>query len=294
MSDQSPTHTWSSILTLVPPPTAAEVELYALDMPTSDLVERGAKIRSEKILTDLVRIGGMAAEFWTKATAAQKRHLLGFSWPLLQVLVHSGKKLADMLAARDAHADEREANRAAAIAIASATYTQGIDERDRLIVALESVETLVPGLEARIATARATVIDHHSLATSLQALLKLANELLSTPQSRAARQLHAGGLDANELNAIAIVANDVKSAGEHASGARKQGAVNQADIDLQDGTCLAHLERVMRIFNRAHERDASIPRLLPIAARRMFSMGRKATPEIAPAAPETPQGQPEP
>lgn len=289
MADQSPTHTWTSLLALVPAPTAAETELYALDVPTSDLVERGAKIRSEKILTDLVRIGGMAAEFWTKATPAQKRHLLGFSWPLLQVLVHSGKKLADMVAARDTHTDEREANRAAVIAIADETYRQGIDERDRLIVALESVEDSVPGLEARIDAARATVTDHDSLASSLQALIKVANELLSNPQSRAARQLAAGGLDANELSAIAAIANKVKSAGESAAGARKQGAISQADIDLQDGTCLAHLERVMRIFNRAHERDASIPRLLPIAARRMFSFGRKGSPEPVSAAPETPE-----
>lgn len=263
-------------------------------MPPSDLVERGSKIRSEKILTDLVRIGGMAAEFWTKATPAQKRHLLGFSWPLLQVLVHSGKKLADMLDARDAHADEREANRAAAMAIADETYAQGIDERDRLIVALESVETLVPGLEARIASARATVTDHDSLATSLHALIKLAHELLSTPQSRAARQLAAGGLDATELSTIAAIANKVKSVGEHALGARKQGSISQADIDLQDGTCLAHLERVMRIINRAHQRDASIPRLLPIASRRMFSFGRKAAPKTIDPAPETPEMPTEP
>jgi hypothetical protein len=289
MSDQSPTHTWTSLLALVPAPTAAEAELYAVNVPTNDLVERGAKIRSEKILTDLVRIGGQAAEFWNHATPNQKRHLLGFSWPLLQVMVHSGKKLADMLAARDTNADEREANRAAAMAIADQTYAQGMDERDRLTVALESVESLVPELESRIASARATVTDHNSLATSLHALVKLARELLGHPQSRAAQQLTNGGVTANELNGIESVAQAVKSAGEHASGARKQGAIAQGDLDLQDGTCLAYLERIMRIFNRAHERDASIPRLLPIATRRMFSFGRKAPIESAPPAPETPE-----
>lgn len=61
MANQSPTHTWTSLLALVPAPTAADAELYAVDLPATDLVERGAKIRSEKILTDLVRIGGQAA-----------------------------------------------------------------------------------------------------------------------------------------------------------------------------------------------------------------------------------------
>jgi hypothetical protein len=288
MSTQSPTHTWTSLLALVPAPNPAETELYAVDLPSTDLVERGAKIRSEKILTDLVRIGGQAAEFWNHASANQKRNLLGFSWPLLQVLVHSGKKLADMVATRDANADEREANRAAAFAIADQTYTQGMDERDRLVVALEAVESLVAGLDARIAAARATVNDHDSLATSLHALIKLSRELLLNPQSRVARQLTAGGLTSAELNTLETLANSVKSAGEQASGARKQGNVSQSDLDLQDGTCLTLLERVMRIFNRAHERDASIPRLVPIATRRMFSIGRKSARDITTETPETP------
>ena len=284
MSEQTPTYTWNSVLAVVPAPTRDEIELYALDLPPTDLVERGAKIRSEKILTDIVRIGGQAAEFWSNASAGQKRHLLGFSFPLLKVFVHSGKKLADMLALRAANTDEREANRAAAIAIADQTYSQGMDERDRLLVALENVESLVPGLEARILSARATVTDHDSLALSLQALVNLGRDLLSNPNSRAARQLVDGGVTPEALTTIDTLAQSVKSTGDHASGARIRGNVSQSDIDLQDGTCLAYLERVMRIFNHAHERDASIPRLLPIATRRMFSIGRK-TPPIGPNTP---------
>lgn len=289
MSEQTPTHTWTSVLAAVPAPTQAEIDLYALDLPPSDLVERGTKIRSEKILTDLVRISGQAAEFWRNASTAQKRHLLGFSFPLLKVVVHSGKNLADMVASRDANTDEREANRAAAIAIADQTYAQGMDERDRLLVALEGVESLIPGLEARILAARAIVTDHDSLANSLLALIRLAQDLLSNPRSRAAMQLIDGGVTNDELVSMESLGQTVKSAGEHASGARIRGTVSQSDLDLQDGTCLAYMERIMRIFNRAHERDASIPRLLPIATRRMFSMGRKAAPEPAPAAPETPE-----
>lgn len=287
MTDQSPTHTWASLLAIVPAPSPAEAERYAVEMAATDLVERGAKIRSEKILTDLVRISGMAAEFWTNASPTQKRQLGGFSWPLLKVLVHSGKKLDDMLTARESNTEEREANRAAAIAIADQTYNQGMDERDRLLVTLEAVETLIPGLDARVAAARATVTNHESLATSLFALIKLSKELLDSPQSRTAQQLVDGGITPEDLTTVEAIANAVKSASEQASGARKQGKVSQGDIDLQDGTCLTHLERVMRAFNRAHERDASIPRLLPIATRRMFSVGRKAAKEAVPA-PEKP------
>jgi hypothetical protein len=98
-------------------------------------------------------------------------------------------------------------------------------------------------------------------------LVKLGQEVLAKPQSRAAGQLVDGGVNSNELDTISTIADAVKTTGEQAAGARTQGAVSQADLDLQDGTVLAHLERVMRAFNRAHERDASIPRLLPIATR---------------------------
>ncbi len=82
MTTQSPTYTWASLLALVPAPTPAESARYALDAPSGDLIERGAKIRSEKILTDMVRLGGIAAEFWAKVTDTQKRNLLGFSAPI--------------------------------------------------------------------------------------------------------------------------------------------------------------------------------------------------------------------
>ena len=45
---------------------------------------------------------------------------------------------------------------------------------------------------------------------------------------------------------------------------------------------LTHLERLMRIFNTAHERDPSIPQLVPIATRRIFSPNRRRAPEGTP------------
>ena len=61
--------------------------------------------------------------------------------------------------------------------------------------------------------------------------------------------------------------------------------MSQAEIDLQDGVCLAYLERVMRVWNRAHEHDPAILQLLPIATRRIFSPNRKRTAAEAPASP---------
>jgi hypothetical protein len=107
------THTWEALVQAVPEPTKTQQELYAIRTAPAALVERGAHIRLEKIRTDMVRLCGIAAEFYPKATAAQLRLLLGFSSALLSVTVHSGIKLGDMVERRGATVGDREANLAA-------------------------------------------------------------------------------------------------------------------------------------------------------------------------------------
>ncbi|MDI3284145.1 hypothetical protein [Polyangium sp. 15x6] len=278
----APTYTWPAVLAMVPAPTQEEAERYADETPNADLMERGSQIRSEKILTDLVRFGGILGEFWPKATAAQKRHLLGLSEPLLKVFVHSGKKLADMVAQFDATADDREASRAAAIAVADQAYKEGMEERERLVTALEGVAHLEPGLEERITKATGRVTDFTSLALSLAALAKVAKDIRQNPLSKAAKQLDDGGLDAPQITVFEEIAAKVKSTGTLASGARAKGLVTQADLDLQDGICLSLMERVMKVVNRAHDRDPSIPKLTPIATRRMFPSRKRAVEAVPP------------
>ncbi|MDI1449371.1 hypothetical protein [Polyangium sp. 6x1] len=280
MTTSTPTYTWASVLAMVPAPTQEEADRYVSEHPNADLMERGSQIRSEKILTDLVRFGGLLGEFWPKATPAHKRHLLGFSEPLLKVFVHEGKKLADMVAQFDGAADAREASRAAAIAVADQAYREGMDERERLVTALDGVSHLEPGLDERITRATGRVTDFATLAQSLTSLVKVAKDIRQNPMSKAAKQLEDGGLDATQIMTFEDTAAKVKSTGELASGARTKGQITQADLDLQDGMCLSLMDRVMKVFNRAHERDPSIPRLTPIATRRMFVSSRKRETDV--------------
>lgn len=260
---------------MVPAPSSDEAQRYAIDVPNADLIEQGTQIRSEKILTDILRFSGILSEFWPQAAPAQKRELLGFSTPLLKVFVHAGKKLADMVEHHLASTDQRELQRSASIAVADQAYKEGMEERERLTTALEGVADLEAGLAARIAMASGRVTDFTTLANSIEALAKLAHEILANANSRAAKQLGDGGLDAGLLAYFEEIASKVKATGEQASGARTKGPVSQADLDLQDGICLALMDRVMKVFNRAHERDPSIPKLVPIATRRMFVSSRK-------------------
>jgi hypothetical protein len=269
------THTWEALVKAVPEPTPAQLALYAIRTAPAALIERGTHIRSEKIRTDMVRLGGIAAEFYPTATPAQRRLLLGFSSSLLSVTVHAGVKLGGLLERRGSTVGDREANLAADTATAETVYREGMEERDRLATALETAVEGDATLETRVDSARDRVEDHRSLNTSLLALVKLGRELLDDKASHVGQQLADGGLTAAELDEARALADRVKATGASVTGARTQGSVSQADLDLQDGVCLAYLERMMKIWNGAHERDPSIPQLQPIATRRLFAPARK-------------------
>jgi len=276
------THTWAELAKAVPAPTAEQLDLYAIRSPIADLVERGRHIRSEKIRTDLVRLGGIAADFYPRATPAQRRLLLGFSSALLGVTVYAGIKLGDMLDHRGSTVGHREGNLAADATTAATLYKEGMSERERLTTALETVVNGDPTLESRVESAHGRVTDHATLSTSLLALVKVGRDLLSDKASPAGQQLAEGELTTAGLDELAALAARVKANGAIAGGARTQGPVSQAALDLQDGICLEYLERMMKIWNGAHQRDPSIPQLFPIATRPLFSPTRKQA--AAPAA----------
>jgi hypothetical protein len=289
MPTTDPVYTWETLLAAVPAPTPEQTALYALTTPPADLIEAGAHIRTDKILTDLVRWGGQIAEFLPKATTAQRRRLLGFSEAFFRVTIHEGAKLRTMADSRSGKVDDREAERLALISAAAKAYGDGMDERDRLITALEGLRQYDSTLQERIDRARGRVADAASLERSIRALVKLAQTLLADSQSLLAQQLVDGGVTPQELADVEAAGEAAKTTDAAASGARAQGPVTQAELDQQDGVCLAHMGRLLRIFENAHEKDPSIPHLIPIATRRIFSPSRKRPAE--PAEP-TPTNEP--
>src|SRR5690606_33251742 len=61
-----------------------------------------------------------------------------------------------------------------------------------------------------------------------------------------------------------------------AAAARPAGQkVTSGDLDRADGINLILLEQIVRVFERANEQDPTIPRLVPIATRRLFSRSAK-------------------
>lgn len=287
MTIAEPIYTWESVIAVVPAPTSKQSALYAIQTDPADLIESGTRIRSGKILTDLVRWAGQVAEFLPKATKPQRKMLLGFSDGFFSVLVHEGVKLRDMVEARGGNVDDRETKRAGLISAAAQSFADGQDERDRLANALAGLSHIDSTVKERLDMAVGRAGDAEELSRSLHALVELARALRADPASLTAQQLDDGGVDDAELKSIDLLADEVKTNAAKAEGARAQGVVTQADLDLQDGICLAHMDRLRKIFNGAHDRDPAVPHLVPIATRRIFAPVRKKKEEgtAGPAAP---------
>jgi len=62
----------------------------------------------------------------------------------------------------------------------------------------------------------------------------------------------------------------------------------QANLDLHDGINVVILGQIIRAFERAHDLDPTIPRLVPISTRRLFN--RKPAKKGPPGGGGTPDG----
>jgi hypothetical protein len=66
--------------------------------------------------------------------------------------------------------------------------------------------------------------------------------------------------------------------------ARSVSKVRQLEVDFMDGVKLHVLGELIHAFEAAHDMDASIPRLVPIATRRLLARHRaRKAPEETPA-----------
>jgi hypothetical protein len=77
--------------------------------------------------------------------------------------------------------------------------------------------------------------------------------------------------------------------------AQSVARVRQLEIDCLDGVNLPVLGEVIHAFEGAHDMDASIPRLVPIATRRLLGKhgARKGAPVVGAQAAGTPTTAPE-
>ncbi|MGK3989056.1 hypothetical protein WME99_38785 [Sorangium sp. So ce136] len=86
-------------------------------------------------------------------------------------------------------------------------------------------------------------------------------------------------LDQDYVERLEDTARELTQVAKTAAARPAGQKVTAGDLDRADGINLILLEQIVRVFERANEQDPTIPRLVPIATRRLFSRSsrKKAT-----------------
>jgi hypothetical protein len=231
----------------------------------------GAEIASSRVLTDVERLYSKAFEFWSHATSAQKDELVGFSPELLAVAVEQARALRDLndAASRETHTGrgERDQRRSAAVG----AFQRALGLRDQLHRVLLGIAGRNARLRKQVNGATGTADRAEDLAQGIEALVALGKKVLGHHGDAVARRAAAARLAEPYLDKVTAAAVLARQTDRDVGGPPPR--IGQADLDLADGINLHLLSNVVQAFEAAHDLDSTIPRLVPIATRRL--LGRR-------------------
>lgn len=296
-SDPAARYTWPDVLRRVGEPTREEIELFTPRRTAEEFARSGREIRSERIVTDVLRWAGTVLDFFDTASEAQKASVVGYHPGLLRVLVHKTHELNQLFQHQKEQASSRDATLEHDRAHAASALDQAQKLRAQLLAVLRSTARVAPTELSfeQLDAASGTASDHPSMASSLRRLADLASSVLARKESRAARRLTTGGVRDEYLRRVRAIANELETAGARTSSARIRTDVSQSTLDRLDGECLELMEDLRDLFDAAHAIDPTVPRLIPIATKRQFishSKARKPSPPSPPSAPARPNQDP--
>lgn len=249
--------------------------LAALDPPESQEAFRlmGAQIATDRILVDMNRILGTAFVFWMKASPAQQKKLKGFSQKLLAVAVDRAQALGEMKRAFVSAGVADKSARAGFEASAGAAFNRGLTLREQAETAFRTAIGTDIARKKQLTIAVGTAEDLETLASGLQRLSEFGSDLLSNSNTRERAEL--AGIDSDYVSELAEEAAAARKAAEGASGRLTANLTSQGTLDTLDGLCLDLLSHVVHAFSAARDRDGTIPRLVPLATRRLLASRNK-------------------
>lgn len=279
-----PIHTLSSLAEVLGPPDD-ELEEALLDGASdADLVAVGRTIASPHIVTDARRLYSLAFDVWQNASDAQKERLRGFSPELLGIAVAHASKLHDMASEHEDRAAAAGTAREARAAAATAAFSSGLSLRDQAAKVLKGVAGQDAAFLVRVENAIGTAESGEALAKGLNDLAALGQEILADKKGPRHKRAKLMRLDAAYVASMKAAAAQIIETSAQA-GARSGGkAVTQGALDREDGVNAILLGHIIDAFEAAHDLDPTIPRLVPIAARRLFGKHRRAKKSEAGAA----------
>lgn len=269
----------------LPKPDDALTSAIIAEDSKANYVHIGAEIKTARVTTDARRIYAIGWAFWTQASDEQKRCLVGFSPELLAAAVGHAKKLAALDARATSAAAAQAANQRDT---AGRDAVQGaIARRDQALSVLERIAGTDHKLQTRVAAKNLGAGTPANLASSLRGLASVGREILSEHQHKKdalAIRIKLNRVDAQFFASLEAAAAAVEDATkEHVAGGSHP--VAQGDLDFNDGIQLQFLEHVLDAFEKAHDVDPTIPRLVPIATRRLLgSHAKKAANPVPPPA----------
>jgi hypothetical protein len=254
-----------------------------------ELVATGSSIATPRLITDGVRLYGEALDFFEGASAAQKRQIRGVSLALVQVAIHHLAALRALQGEVAARSQGTAVTRVTLDVEARAAVTDAVELRDQAYDALRDAAGTSSTARVQIRQAFGVADPPEALATGLDAMADLLVRWLSSDDAALVTRLALANLDgeyADELRAAALAVRTAVAA----AAKRTSGKANQAALDREDGVQTLLLGQIIRAFEAAHARDATIPRLVPISTRRLFNRNgsRRESPAPAPAEPGKP------
>jgi hypothetical protein len=244
----------------------------------ADLVAKGRDIASSRVLTDMRRVYTLAHTFWSGAPAETRDKLRGFSPELLAIAVDQALVLEGMAAEHEMTGQDHDAGRAKRDAALREAFSRALTLRDQAYEILRGVAGTGEVAQKELASALGTAEDAAALTRGLQKLVELGKRYLSQKKGPIAVRAKLLRLDDGYLDRLEAAADALAKAAKKA-GARPAGQkVTQGALDRADGVNLLLLGLIIRAFENAHEEDPTIPRLVPIATRRLFSRSGKKKP----------------
>jgi len=278
--------TLDALAQALPAPDDALFAAVVAEELKADYVRTGAEIKTARVVTDARRLYAIAWAFWSQASDDQQQKLVGFSPELLAVCVAHAQKLA----ALDSHAATASAAQAAKLRDdgAPAATHAAVALRDQALNLLERIAGNDGKLLARVHGKNLGADTPENLAQTLRGLGTVAGEILSQHEHK--KDVIAARIKLNRLGkafvaslgAAAVALDDATKS--HVSGGRH--SVGQGELDWNDGIQVHLLEHVLDAFEKAHDVDPTIPRLVPIATRRL--LGSHAKKAVTPPVVQTP------
>ena len=263
----------------------AAIEALTAGTRPEELVARGATIATSRVVTDCVRIYGQAIDFVHNGPVEARARLRGVTPALLAVAVYFLGRLVVTDRARRERRRSVVQVRSKRDLTVTREHKLGVALRDQAVRTLRDAAA-TSEFRVEVEQATGTAENDEALADGLRDLAALHLRWLDGDDQPLKTRLALAALDRPFADELAQASERVRAADEASLNRPAETALSQGVLDYLDGMCLTLLGQLIRAFDSGHAIDPRIPRLPPIATRRVFQRNRRAAP--SPTNPSSP------